>query len=287
MQAFSCAGCLSYERISHEKNDKRAFLSWADKVIANSKATADTFLAYRNDPKKLDVIYNGVDIAEYTCADNDEAGSFRKRLGIADDSFLVGAVGRIFPDKGFHVAIEAINKVRRIYKDVRLVIIGRTEKGIHSKYQKDDKYIAELEKIISSLGVQKHVIFAGYQEDMIPAYKAMDLLVFPTFTESFGRVLIEAMAAKKPVVASEVGGIPEIVEDGVSGFLVPTNDASSLAEKIILILNNQVMARQMGTAGHKRVKDIFSIEKNINRTEYVYEKTLTQSFKSKKKEIYS
>ena len=234
-----------------------------------------TFLYYKKNPQKIIVIYNGVDLAEYTC--NEDAGaSFRKRFAIADDTFLIGAVGRIFFSKGFHIAVKAVSEIKKRYKNVCLAIIGSTEQDIHSKYQRDDNYLAVLKSIISSLGLEKQVIFTGQQGDMNCAYQAIDLLVLPTLIESFGRVLIEAMSAEKPVVASAVGGIPEIVDDRITGLLVSPDDINGFTKAITKMLENEEDRRRMGKEGRRRVENMFSIEKNVEKTQQVYLKVLNR-----------
>ncbi|GAI28534.1 unnamed protein product, partial [marine sediment metagenome] len=120
------------------------------------------------------------------------------------------------------------------------------------------------------------VIFTGFVNDVKELYASLDLLVLPSQAESFGRVLIEAMAMEKPVVATRAGGAVEVVEDGVTGLLVPSNDTNGLARAIIKMLENEEDRRRKGKAGRERVKNMFSIEKNVKETQKVYMELLSQ-----------
>lgn len=271
---LSHVAIISHMRaLNDEKIVKRGFLSCVDHLIANSQAVARTYLSCRKAPEKVSVIYNGVDLNEFS-ESNQSKMLFRKQFKIPEDIFLVGIVGRIFAEKGHHILVQAISEIRRKNFNICMAIIGPTGNVVNCKYQRDDTFIMELRRMVSEIGLEKYVFFIEEQRDMASVYQALDLLVLPTFTESFGRVVAEAMGAGKPVVASAVGGVSELVDDGVTGILVPPGDVSLLAKGILAIKTNQAMAHQMGIKGRQRAKNMFSIEKNVREIQKVYMKVL-------------
>ncbi len=254
---------------------KRGLLAWSDHLIANSQAVRETYLACNPTPQKVTVIYNGVDLSDYNSYGEDGAG-FRRRFDVPEDVFLLGIVGRVLAAKGHHILIRALTEVARNHReDVRLAIIGPADGPANGKFQRDEQFVAELRQSIRALGLNECVSFWGEQRDMAPVYRALDLLVLPTFEEGFGRVLIEAMSAERPVVASAVGGTVEVVEAGATGLLVPPGDVEKLAEAICTLASNPEMARHMGIEGRKRVERLFTIQQNVAGTEALYERILS------------
>jgi glycosyltransferase involved in cell wall biosynthesis len=132
----------------------------------------------------------------------------------------------------------------------------------------------ELLALSKKLHLGSHFSFLGFREDIPEALAAMDILVNPALTEGFSGVIREAMAMRKPVVATRVGGNLELVQDGINGFLVPPADAHSLAEKILYLLDHKDLALSMGDHGHLLVKEKFSIQKMIENTEQLYYQVL-------------
>ena len=259
--------------LSRKSDVVRGLLPWTDHLIANSYATARTYLACKGTPEKVTVIYNGVDLADY-CLDNDARAKLRKHFNVSDETFLMGIVGRVTEAKGHHVLIQALAAVRNMHDDVCLAVIGPLNPAFHSDFQRDTRFVTELRQLIATLGLDGHVSFWGEQRSMAPIYQALDLLVVSTFEESFGRVLIEAMAVEKPVIASAVGAIPEIIDDSMNGLLIPPGDVPRLAEAICAVKNDPGMGRRMGKEGRRRVEKFFSIESNVAQTEALYQRVI-------------
>lgn len=252
---------------------RHAFLPWADHLIANSQAVARSYLEHHNTPEKVTVIYNGVDLAEHVFQ---KEPVFRAQMGISAETLLLGIVGRILADKGHHVLVQALVHVYRAGVDFRLAIIGPTEPSSGDPYQADQAYLTDLRLMITKLELKERIIFCGPQPDMPAVYRALDILLLPTFQEGFGRTLVEAMAAERSVVASAVGGTPEVVEPNVTGLLVPPGDPRSLAEAILTLARDREMARRMGLEGRKRVERLFTIQQNVAQTEVLYRQVLHQ-----------
>ncbi len=269
--------------LNDKKTVKRGFLPWADHLIANSQAVAQTYLSCSKNSTNVSIIYNGIDLKEFS-ANNQLEILFCKRFGIPRNILLVGIVGRIFAEKGHHILVRALSEIRKKHSNICVAIIGPISNVVNCRYQRDDDFLFNLKQMITKLRLEKYIFFIEEQTDIAPVYQALDLLVLPTFTESFGRVAAEAMAAGKPVVASAVGGVPEVVDDGVTGILVPPGDVPRLVKAILSILTNQAIAREMGIAGRKRAKALFSIEMNVSKTEKVYLEILNQYHRTDKRD---
>jgi glycosyltransferase involved in cell wall biosynthesis len=166
--------------------------------------------------------------------------------------FWVCQVGNIHPIKGQHILVEAIHLARqRSGRRIRALIVGR----MHELQQ---RYADNLHAQIESFGLRGEVIMTGQRRDIPEILNAVDLVVTPSFTESFGIAAAEAMACGRAVVASRVGGLPDVVAEGETGLLVPANDASALAEAIIKLAGDADLRKQMGEAGRRRAERLFA-----------------------------
>ena len=180
----------------------------------------------------------------------------------------VGLVGRISPWKGQHIFIEAAALVNQRFPDARFFIIGAAMFG-------EDDYEQEVRRLPAQLGIADVVEFTGFRNDVKRAIAELDLVVHAsTKGEPFGQVIIEGMAAGKPVVATRGGGVPEIVEDGRTGILVPMGDSQAMAKAICQILSDPAEAKEMGTRARQRVAEHFTLQQTARRVEAVYEEML-------------
>ncbi|MCP4424407.1 MAG: glycosyltransferase [Chloroflexi bacterium] len=195
-------------------------------------------------PDKVVTIYNGVNIELYNVAARQ---AVRQEFGIGADALLLGVVGRLHAQKGHSYLFEALRDVRRHLPDVRLLIVG------------DGRLRSELEAIARQKRVEDAIIFTGSRRDIPELLSAMDLFALPSLWEGLPNAVLEAMAAGLPVVATAVGGAPELVVPGETGLLVPPGDAQALAQAIRLILEDSVLAQSMGSAGRQRVRSQFDI----------------------------
>jgi len=231
--------------------------------------------------KRCQTVLNGVDVNHFASA-NDQ--NVAKKKGVKQLLF----VGRVSPEKGVHVLLEAFQKVVERYPLVHLEIVG--SKGQLPRewliaLSNDDKvsnlssfyhgfsktasrglsYFTHLQRQLFSFNISNHVTFTGQvpYAQVINYYHEANILVNPSFSESFGRSLIEAMACQVPVVATRVGGMTEIVEEGKTGILVEPGDAPALAEAIIRLLSDEGLRKSMGEAARKRAIDLYSWEKTV------------------------
>lgn len=190
----------------------------------------------------------------------------RRELGASADDLLVGTLGRLVePKKGLAVFLAAARLLLRELPRVRFAIVG------------DGPARTDLEERAAREGVSHCTVFPGLRRDVPEIMRALDVFVQPSLWEGFGITLLEAMAVGTPVVASRVGGIPEVVEEGVSGLLVPPGDAPALASACAQILRHRERAARMGSAGQDRVRAEFGIERLVREIDDLYKELLDRS----------
>lgn len=237
------------------------FLSrFADKIIVISEAVRERF---RRNPRALQktvVIYNGIDLERFHPASGHPV--LRDEFGLEKWVPMVGMVGRMDHYKDFSTFLYAAREVMRKIPDAQFFLVGSGE------------LMPKMMELAHRLQLEKSVHFLGNREDIIPILASLDVFVLASKSEGFGRALAEAMAMQKPVVASRVGGIVEIVEDGISGILVPVKDYDAMAMEIVKLLKNSNLARQMGAQARKRIEQHFSIDQHVRQIEAVYEQLL-------------
>lgn len=180
-------------------------------------------------------------------------------------TLTLGMVGRLVPQKSHATAIRALPLILNHIPHTRLVILG------------DGPLRNELVTLAAQLNLTPHVEFLGYQPRAAEWMRRFDLLLHPSQHEGFGLVLLEAMAARLPIVATRVSAIPEIVVDGQTGCLIPPQDPESLAQAVIGLLNQPARRAQMGEAGYQRLVQEFSVAKMLDRTEAVYQSLLSKA----------
>ncbi|MBI4834007.1 MAG: glycosyltransferase family 4 protein [Planctomycetes bacterium] len=232
--------------------------SLATKVIALNHADKDEQVKLGLAGEgKYEVVYNGVDIP-------DDGLLVNVSNQLRDDKPypVLVTVGRLTPEKGQVYLLDAVKELKVDYPDIRLVIIG------------DGSLKRQLKRHTEILGIEGNVSFPGIQDEIGPYLKDSDIFVLPSLYEAFGIVLLEAMANMKPVVASRVNGIPEVVEEGVSGILVPPAKSTELAEAIKKLAFDNELAQRIGEEGYKRVKMLFTREKMIIKFDKLYQQLL-------------
>ncbi len=237
-----------------------AVLRHADRVVAVSAAT----LAWLRDrgvsDARLRLIYNAVDLD----AANDAASpnEIRRRHGIADDAVVVGVVGRFNPEKGQIVFLKAMRRIIRSYPQVRALMIG------------DGQDRGALERYCQDHGLAEHVIFTGYRDDVGAYYQAMDVLVLPSLSEGLPNTVLEAMSHAVPVVATTVGGVPEIL-DQTNGVLIPPGDDTALSENLMDLLRNETRRKEIGKRGRESLYPRFAPEHRTKQIVQLYSEVLT------------
>lgn len=238
------------------------------KIIAVSVWVKEQIIKQGASSKKISVIYNGIDLNNNRVRRSPL--EIRKEFGLQTSQKIVGQVSRLCESKGQHILIQAARKVINEKPDTAFLLIGEDleRKG---KYKKTLKALAE------DLGLRKEIIFTDYRSDIRDLMNAFDLFVLPSLIEGLPLVLLEAMAEKKPVIATSVAGNPEVVIDGETGTLIPPQEPDKLAEAILYHLNNHGMSEKMGQMGHERVKRFFPLSMMLDKTMQIYEEVLKES----------
>ena len=237
-----------------------AFLSTRLILVANAITQRFPWLRRTN---KLIVVHNGIDLSRFDTISS--AVGLRKAFSLSKETILLGCVGRIEPRKGQESLISALKYFRT--NNVKLFLVGHGEEA----------YLKRLRGLCSEFGVSDRVIFTGHREDIPILLKEMDVLVFPTTTEGFSRVILESMAVGLPVVATDVGGNSEAVAHETTGYIVPVDDAKALTDKIQELIKDEEKRKDMGAAGRARVMEMFTIEQNVARIEKLYHEILHSS----------
>ena len=235
---------------------------FTDKIITLTKSGIEPYIkAGIGQKSQFDYIYNGVDVERLRKRKVDRIQK-RQEIGVENDCFLVVTAGRLVPVKGHTYLITAIAQVITEIPNIRLVFLG------------DGELRGELLGQVKTLGLEKQVLFPGMRSDVPEIISCSDLFVLPSVNEGFGVVLLEAMAMRCPIVATNVGGVPEVVLDGETGILVPPGDPVPLARGIIQLLKDPSIALKMAECGYQRLKACFDIRETVSKTEHLYKELL-------------
>ncbi|NNH70793.1 glycosyltransferase [Nocardia uniformis] len=209
---------------------------------------------------KIEVIYNGVDPSAFDAADNRTAA---RELGISDADLVVGIVAALRPEKDHATFLRAARRVADRVPSARFLIVG------------DGPARGEIEALVGELGLADRVVVAGSRPDIAALLSAMDVVVLSSYSvECFPMALLEAMAAARPAVCTAVGGVPEMILDGETGYLVPPRDPKQLADRLTALLSDPPLRRRMGAAARTRVETHFSLKTSIAAAERAVEEVV-------------
>jgi glycosyltransferase involved in cell wall biosynthesis len=241
---------------------------FAVRIIAISHAVAGMF----NNRGDVTTIHNGVDLDLFApFALQEGRALLRSELGLSSDVKLVGMIGQLAPWKGQVVFLKAAEQIIQDYPHVHFVLVGDV-------YHDDlIPYRDRLRKLAQERLPDGSFSFIGWRNDIVAVMAAIDVLIHPARGEAFGRVIIEAMAAGKPVVAVRSGALPEIVEDKRSGFLVPVDDSHAMANAIVHLLRDPNTCIAMGKRGRSRVEQLFSLTVHSDHVLQEYHLVLSRS----------
>jgi glycosyltransferase involved in cell wall biosynthesis len=237
----------------HGLSGKLSFLA-ADHLIAVSSEVRDHMIAQGVAPSKVSIVWNGLRLPDWTPAMRRQA---RHTLALPLDRPVLGSVARLTPLKGMEHALQAFHRILQDVPEALFLVVG------------DGEQRAELEARARSLGMGDSVRFLGYRTDVTEILPAFDVFLFPSLKEAMGLAIVEAMAARLPVVASMVGGVPEVVTKG-TGLLVPPGDALAMAEAATGLLRDPSRAEEMGQAALERARTEFTAHRMAARTVDVY-----------------
>ena len=214
--------------------------------------------------EKYVVIHSGVMLDRLMNMSVD-AGAVRGEFGIAQDSNVIGVVGRLVPIKGHKYLVSAAKRIIKEFRNTVFVFVG-------------DGYLSSrLERQAESVGVRKNIIFTGWRKDAVEILDLFDILVLPSLNEGMGKVLVEGMALGKPIVASNVGGIIDLVRNGENGILVPPGDSDALGEAILQLLKDKNLSEKLGKNGKAMVYPEFDASVMVKQIDDLYESLLVSN----------
>ena len=230
----------------------------ADCVLVNAEAIRENLLEQGYCPSNIVVIRNGITLPK---APGKEPGALlRRELGIPLSARVVAVFSRLNRMKGVQYFLDAAMVLAAKFPDVHFLVVG------------DGESKTELEEHARRLGLGQRVVFTGFRGDVPDLLAEAAISVLPSLSEGTSNTLLESMAAGIPVVATRVGGNPEVVEDGVSGLLVPPRDSAALAAATARLLEDPDLASRLGQAGVRRVSELFSIDGSVHQTEHLYQR---------------
>ncbi len=239
-----------------------------NRIIAISEHIRDVMIQSGLPPRHVTTIHTAVNLSQF--APQEKNQELLKALGLSADCAIIGIVARLTERKGFKTLFEAVKILTDEKRRLMCLVVG----GGASQ-----KKIDVLRSHAESLGVTRYIVATGKRNDIPDILSLLDVFILPSLAEGLGRSLIEAMASGKPIVATRVGGIPEAVENGKNGILVPPGDSQALARAIAQLLDNPRKAQEMGRASRARAELLFDETKMIDGISSLYEE-LTTSGKS-------
>jgi glycosyltransferase involved in cell wall biosynthesis len=244
---------------------ERSLASTTTALVAVSPEVRDDLVALGVAPaEKFTIIRLGIELEQRVGAQPGAREHIRRLLGIAPDRFVVGWIGRMTAVKRTDDILLAMKLLRDGGVDACLCLVG------------DGPDREDVERYAHELGVVKSCFFLGYQDDVAPYYAAFDALVLPSANEGTPVSAIEALAGGRPVVATRVGGVPDVVRDRVDGFLVNAEDVEALAERLGRLAADPGLARRMGEAGRERVLSRYSVERLVDDVDVLYRRLLAE-----------
>ena len=269
MLAARIAGipCMTHERGINDWYSGAARY-WAERleaIVCISEAVRRQLEQHGLDNGNLLTIHNAFDPAEAKVEIS--PAELRARHGIAPEVPVIVMAGNLKAWKGQETVIRAMATVVEAHHDVRCLLVGAPV---------DPGFAAKMRELVNELGLQARVLFLGFHDNVIDYMAMSDIVVHASvLPEPFGRVALEAMACRKPIIGSAAGGIPEIIEDGVTGLTFPPGDADRLAAALIWMLDQPGAAAAMGERGYQRLVEHFPISANVRATQQLYERILS------------
>ena len=228
-----------------------------DKIVAVSEDVKEDIIRYDSiDPSKIEVIPNGIDVERFNPEKN--TTDIRKEFSLEDDDIVIGFIGRIVPAKGLEYLLNALPYLKEEFKSIKLLIVG------------EGSLVEKLKESAKKNNIFDNILFTGRRRDIPEILASINIFVMPSIAEGLPNALLEAMAMGKPIVTTEVGGIPEIVKNGFNGLLVPPRDTLSLSKAIKELISNDRLAAKLGQAARDLVHDNLSIKAIAQKWQSLY-----------------
>lgn len=237
---------------------ERFAASLSDRIVCLTREEIGQYLdAGIGSKEQYTNIFNGIDLKAFESRQVDRA-SLRVQFGYAPDDVVCITAGRLVPVKGQSDLLEAFARARASAPALKLLIIG------------DGELRDALDHQVNTLGIADHVLFLGWRDDVPELLDAGDIFVLTSLNEGLGLVLIEAMAKRLPVIATAVGGVPEVVDHGVTGELVPAQAPEAIATALVSLGSDEAKRHDMGERGYARAHARFTLDETVTRTEQIY-----------------
>jgi glycosyltransferase involved in cell wall biosynthesis len=247
------------------RNAERLASHWCDCMIFISQPLVDWALKERiANHKKIVKIYSGIELDRFTPVTEEETKRLREKWGLGERDAVVGIVSKLWDGKGHALLIEAFREIRQKKREAKLLMVG------------EGYLLKSLRELVDKYKLNDAVVFTGFQAEVAQIIATFDVAVLPSLFEGMGRVVVEAMAMEKPVVASRVGGIPDLVEHGVNGYLVSPGDVKELEHAVFKLLNDPSLARRMGKEGRRKISNQFSAATMADSIDRVYRELLSR-----------
>jgi glycosyltransferase involved in cell wall biosynthesis len=237
----------------------RWLLRRADRVVVMSEVMAQLFRQGGADPARVRVVHNAVDPGEF--ARRGDGTAFRVECG-AGGGPLIGVIGRFSSEKGQAMLLRALPEIRRRHPAAKAVLVGD---GIDRD---------RLQRLVRDLDLCDAVTFAGYRRDLSPVYAALDLVVLPSLSEGLPNVLLEAFVHRKPVVATAVGAVPDVMRGPLAQWLAPPGDPAALAHAVSSALSDPAGLEAAAAHGYQEARERFSPERRVERIVDLYQEVL-------------
>jgi len=250
----TCHGFFKHRRLS-----RRLFPCWGEKVIAISDSVRSHLVEdFRVEPGRVRRVYNGIELDRYLSCGHDKDSALMRETGLAEGAVIIGSIGRLSSVKGYVYLVEAFKELAEKAPLAQLFIVGEGPER------------EALEKQVTDLRLQDRVIMTPGGRKLEEYFTLMDVFCLPSVNEGLGLSLMEAMAAGRACVASDVGGISELIDDGDNGLLAPPRDPGSLAAAILRLLNDEKARRIMGEKARAKAAGNFSIQESVRGTADIY-----------------
>ena len=240
------------------KTMRMFYLMLLDRILTVSDKVKKFFAVNKRGFQKAITVYNGIDADIFN--PQNVSDDLRNVLGLKKENIVIGSIGVIEKDKGHRYLVEAIARLKAEgITNVICVICGTGPQE------------ADLKELVRAKGLDREVLFLGFRDDIPKVLKVLDILALMSLTiESFSMAAVEAMAMEVPVIATNIGGIPEVIDDGKTGIIIPPGNVDALCEAIKFLIQNHGIRLQMGKNGRVRVLVKFTVEQNVRKTEDVF-----------------
>ncbi len=234
-----------------------AYKKWTDKIICNSEFIRKNLLDVGIDSSLLTMVHNGINLDRMKYFGKPK--QFKAEIGFINEETLVGCIGSLFQTKGQEYLIKAFPGILQNHSHCRLVIVG------------DGPERGKLETLVDELNIRKEVVFTGKRKDIPDILASLDLMVVPSvWDEPFGLVSLEAMSMRVPLIVTSVGGIPEVVENNITGITVQPGDCEALMKAVVRIIDDRELTSKIVDNAEKRVREYFNAHRMASQVEVIY-----------------